>query len=144
MKTKQHHYIVKVGEDIVLNSSLQKDFDGFISPESATTCGIAKAVENRLGMYEVLAITINSEQSDDGVRAHEVMRKFVADYIKSNAFDEVFDKAFQIGIEQGTDAYDNAIGIILQILEIPEIRAFEALQAQGINIQSVKLPALGE
>lgn len=134
MKT-QHHYIVKVGEEVVLDSSIQQDFEGFVSPEAATTCGIIKAIENRLGMYEVIAITINTELDKAGETAHNVLKQFTAERIKSKEFDRVFDRVWEIGKHQGTDAYDQAIQIIFNTLQIPEIEVFAALKAKGINIK---------
>lgn len=72
--------------------------------------------------------------SETGKTPHQILKEFVAEYTKSNEFDRVFDKAYNIGLEQGTKAYDKCIELILNTLQIPEAKAFAALRAQGVNI----------
>lgn len=82
-------------------------------------------------MYDLIVTSLPSET---GKTPHQILKEFVAEYTNSNEFDKVFDKAYNIGLEQGTEAYDKCIELILKTLNIPEAKAFAALREQGINI----------
>jgi hypothetical protein len=72
--------------------------------------------------------------SKTGKSPHVIMKEHFQQKFKSNEFDRVFDRAYQIGQEQGTAAYDKAIEIILETVKMPEDEVFEVLRNQGVNV----------
>lgn len=80
-------------------------------------------------MVDVVSLTTKTEKT-----AHQILKEYVEERTGTDLFNDAFDNAFQIGLEQGTEMYDMVIGIILDELKIP----FEDVQihmaSKGIHI----------
>ena len=72
--------------------------------------------------------------SANGKTPHVIIKEFVAERTGSNEYDRVFDAAHQLGLSNGTEAYDQAIEMILAALQIPEALIYARLKALGVNI----------
>lgn len=80
-------------------------------------------------MVDVVSLTTKTEKT-----AHQVLKEYVEERTGTDLFNDAFDKAFEIGLEQGTQMYDMAIEIILDELKIPFKDVQIHMASKGIHI----------